>query len=125
MALNVEQLTKEGVCEFAVGGRLDGTTARQLENALRPALSNENTKSIVLRMGDLDFISSAGIRVLIETQNVVSARGGTVLLVDLQPQILKVLEIIKALPGISVFRNAQEMDEYLTMIQRKIKSEES
>ena len=125
MALNVEQLTKQGAFEFAVGGRLDGTTARQLENALRPALSNKDTKSIVLRMGNLDFISSAGIRVLIETQNVVSARGGSVLLVDLQPQILKVMEIIKALPGISVFRNAEEMDEYLAMIQRKVKADEA
>jgi anti-sigma B factor antagonist len=124
MALTVEKLNKEGAWEFAVGGRLDGTTARQLENALRPALSSENTKSIVLRMGNLDFISSAGIRVLIETQNVVSARGGSVLLVDLQPQILKVLEIIKALPGITVFRNTEEMDEYLATIQRRVKSGE-
>jgi anti-sigma B factor antagonist len=124
MALTVEKLNKEGAWEFEVGGRLDGTTARQLEAALRPALSSQDAKSIVLRMSHLDFISSAGIRVLIETQNAVSARGGTVLLVDLQPQILKVLEIIKALPGISVFRNTEEMDEYLATIQRRIKSGE-
>ena len=123
MALTVERL-KEGAWEFAVGGRLDGTTVRQLEAALQPALSNTETKSIVLRMSELDFISSAGIRVLIETQNVLSTRGGRVLLLDLQPQILKVLEIIKALPGISVFRNIEEMDEYLATIQRRIKSGE-
>ena len=123
MALTVEKL-KEGDCEYAVGGRLDGTTARQLEAALRPALSNPDTKSLVLRMTDLDFISSAGIRVLIETQNTLSSRGGSVLLVDLQPQIAKVLEIIKALPGISVFRNIEEMDEYLATIQKRVKSGE-
>lgn len=123
MALTVEKL-KEGDWEYAVGGRLDGTTARQLEAALRPALSNPDTKSLVLRMTDLDFISSAGIRVLIETQNTLSSRGGRVLLVDLQPQIAKVLEIIKALPGISVFRNIEEMDEYLATIQKRVKSGE-
>ena len=123
MALTVEKL-KEGDCEYAVGGRLDGTTARQLEAALRPALSNPDTKSLVLRMTDLDFISSAGIRVLIETQNTLSSRGGSVLLVDLQPQIAKVLEIIKALPGITVFRNIEEMDEYLATIQKRVKSGE-
>jgi anti-sigma B factor antagonist len=124
MALTVEQInTKEGDWEFTVGGRLDGATVRQLETALRPALSSD-TKSIILRMNELDFISSAGIRVLIEAQNTISARGGRVLLVDLQPQILKVLEIIKALPGIRVFRNVEEMDEYLATIQRRIKSGE-
>ena len=123
MALTIEKL-KQGPWEFSIGGRLDGTTARQLETALRPALSNPDTKSIILRMGDLDFISSAGIRVLIEAQNDLSSRGGSVLLVDLQPQIVKVLEIIKALPGITVFRNTEEMDEYLATIQRRIKSGE-
>jgi hypothetical protein len=61
---------------------------------------------------------------LIETQRTLSANKGTVLLVNLQPQILKVLEIIKALPGITVFRNVQEMDDYLAAIQRKVKSGE-
>lgn len=124
MPLTVAKLhEKESVTEFSVDGRLDGATAGKLESALRPALSNNETKTIILRASGLDFISSAGIRVLIEAQNAVSARGGKVLLVDLQPQILKVLEIIKALPGISLFKNIQEMDDYLATIQRKIKSE--
>ena len=124
MPLKIEKLTsREAIQSFSLGGRLDNKTARELEKALQPALQ-ANPKSIVLRMNELEFISSAGIRVLIETQNTLSAKGGTVLLVDMQPQIQKVLEIIKALPGISVFRNVQEMDDYLETIQRKVKSGE-
>ena len=125
MPLKIEKLEtgKADVQSFALEGRLDNTTSRELERALQPALQ-ANPKSIILRMRGLDFISSAGIRVLIETQHNMSAKGGTVLLVDMQPQIQKVLEIIKALPGISVFRNVQELDDYLAMIQRKIKSGE-
>ena len=74
-------------------------------------------------MAELDFISSAGVRVLIEAQKALSPHQGTVLLVDLQPQIQKVLEIIKALPGITVFRNVQELDDYLALMQRKVKEE--
>ena len=125
MPLTIEPVSNEGgVAEFSVSGRLDGSTSSRLETALRPVLENENTRTIVLRMTGLDFISSSGIRVLIEAQNAVSARGGRVLLVDLQPQIQKVLEISKALPGISVFRNADEMDEYLATIQRRIREGE-
>ncbi len=125
MALKVEPLptSEQNVFKFSLEGRLDGNTSNELEAALRPALSAV-PKSIVLNMHGLDFISSAGIRVLIETQNKLSGNGGKLLMVDLQPQIMKVMEIIKALPGITVFRNIQEMDDYLAMIQRKAKAEE-
>jgi anti-sigma B factor antagonist len=40
----------------------------------------------------------------------------------LQPQIREVFEIVKALPGVSVFASVAEFDEYLTARQRKILS---
>lgn len=125
MALRIQNLSQpeSGIHKISVEGKLDGTTTPELESTLRPILG-QNPKSLILDMAGLDFISSAGIRVLIETQKTLSANKGTVLLVNLQPQILKVLEIIKALPGITVFRNVQEMDDYLAAIQRKVKSGE-
>jgi anti-sigma B factor antagonist len=125
MPLKIQNLPQPevGNFQYSLEGRLDNNTAGELESALRPVLT-QNPKSLVLNMAGLDFISSAGIRVLIETQKALSSNNGSVLLVNLQPQIMKVLEIIKALPGISVFRNVQEMDDYLEMMQRKVKSGE-
>jgi len=122
MPLKIQNLSQPeaGIYKFSLEGRLDGTTAGELESSLRPVLT-ENPKSLILNMAGLDFVSSAGIKVLIETQKTLSANKGSVLLVNLQPQIMKVLEIIKALPGITVFRNVQEMDDYLAAIQRKVK----
>ena len=51
-------------------------------------------------------------------------RGGKFLLVNLQPQIKKVFEIIKALDGMNVFKNQEEMDDYLTAMQNKVKDGE-
>ena len=48
-------------------------------------------------------------------------RGGKFLLVNLQPQIKKVFEIIKALDGMNVFKDQEEMDDYLTAMQNKVK----
>jgi len=122
MPLKIQNLSQPeaGIYKFSLEGRLDGTTSGELESSLRPVLT-QNPKSLILNMAGLDFISSAGIKVLIETQKMLSANKGSVLLVNLQPQIMKVLEIIKALPGITVFRNVQEMDDYLAAIQRKVK----
>ena len=38
----------------------------------------------------------------------------------LQPQIQKVLDIVKALPAVPIFKNEQEMDDYLDAMQQKV-----
>jgi anti-sigma B factor antagonist len=125
MALKIRQLshgTVSDIYRIALEGRLDGTTSPELEQVLKPIL-NSNPKVVIFELAKLDFISSAGIRVLIETQKGLSAKNGSVLLTEMQPQIQKVLEIIKALPGIAVFRNTAEMDQYLALMQEKYKKE--
>ena len=125
MALKIRQLSHGTVSEtsrIALEGRLDGSTSPELEQVLKPILDS-NPKVVIFELAKLDFISSAGIRVLIETQKSLSARNGSVILTEMQPQIQKVLEIIKALPGIAVFRNTDEMDQYLALMQEKYKKE--
>ena len=50
--------------------------------------------------------------------------GGKFLLVNLQPQIKKVFEIIKALDGMNVFKDQDEMDDYLAAMQNRVKEGE-
>ena len=122
MALKIRELSPgaSGTFRIALEGRLDGSTSPELEAFMQPILST-NPKVIVFDLAKLDFISSTGIRILIETQKNLSARNGSVVLSEMQPQIQKVLEIIKALPGIAVFRNVEEMDQYLALMQEKYK----
>jgi anti-anti-sigma regulatory factor len=47
------------------------------------------------------------------------ARNGSLLLVNVQPQVQKVFDIVKALPSQSVFKSVAELDEYLDYMQRK------
>ena len=49
------------------------------------------------------------------------ANGGRLFMVNLQPQIKKVFEIIKALDGMNVFKDQAEMDDYLAVMQEKVK----
>jgi anti-anti-sigma factor len=50
-----------------VSGRIDSATAPQLAGVLDD-FTDEGQHNLVLDMGDVDFISSAGLRVLINTQ---------------------------------------------------------
>ncbi|HRY42592.1 MAG TPA: STAS domain-containing protein [Thermoanaerobaculia bacterium] len=100
-----------------LAGSLDGTTAPRLEEALKPLLGA--VRHVVFDLADLKFISSAGIRVLLAARKELKARDGSFAMHRLQPQIVKVFEIIGALPGFDIFTSEKELDDYLAAMQRK------
>ena len=70
--------TKDGTrMTVALEGRLDTTTAPQLEAELKGAL--DGVKELVLDFEKLEYISSAGLRVLLATQKVMNQQGSMVL----------------------------------------------
>ena len=55
-------------------GRLDTTTAPQLEQELKASL--DGVTELILDFDKLDYISSAGLRVLLSTQKAMNKQGG-------------------------------------------------
>ncbi len=106
-----------GVVTIQLAGSLDTATAPDLERQL-VALLTGPVKNIVFDLAQLKFLSSAGIRVFSTTRKTLQAGGGQTSFVNLQPQIEVVFEVIKALPGIAVFKDVAELDRYLAMLQR-------
>lgn len=106
---------------IALEGSLDTATSPELETTLDKLLAGPAPiKFVAFDLGGLQFISSAGIRVFMKARKSLSDRGGALALNNLQPQIVKVLEIVKSLPGVSIFKDEREMDAYLAEMQRKI-----
>ena len=58
----------------AVEGRLDTTTAPQLEKELKESLPG--ARELTLDFTKLEYISSAGLRVLLTAHKTMSAKGG-------------------------------------------------
>jgi len=104
----------------SVGGSLDTATAPQLEKVLGPVLEGAETKLVIFDLADLEFLSSAGIRVLLSARKNLKAREGIFAMRNVQPQIAKVFEVIQALPGFAIFKDEAEMDAYLADLQRKV-----
>ena len=107
------------VLKVHVGGSLDTLTApdfeQQLEGRLRAGL-----QMLVLDMKELEYISSAGLRSVFKASKSVKQLGAKIGVANRQPQIVKVFEIVKALPDMNVFRSTQEMDDYLTDMQNQV-----
>lgn len=120
MALMVAVRQKAlGVYVVAPSGSLDSQTYDLLEARLGPILA-ESPQLMVMDLAELDYLSSAGIRVILKTQKALKAGGGRLVFLNLQPQIRKVFEIINALPNMKVFKDFKEMDAYLDAMQKAV-----
>ena len=63
--------------EMFIKGRLDTTTSPELELKLKDALTD--IKSLVIDIKDLEYVSSAGLRVLLQAQKVMNKQGSMVI----------------------------------------------
>lgn len=106
-----------GAVTVKLTGSLDTVTAPELERQLASVLGGP-VKDIVFDLAQLKFISSAGLRVFSTTRKTLKERGGQASFIHMQPQIQEVFEIIKALPGVAIFKDAAELDRYLAVRQR-------
>lgn len=71
--LNITKNTNETGLTVALTGRLDTTTAPELEKELKASLDGVTT--LVIDMTALDYISSAGLRVLLSAQKTMNKQG--------------------------------------------------
>ncbi len=71
--LNIKKSIENGEAVFALEGRLDTITAPELEREFRESL--EGVKMLTLDFGGLDYISSAGLRVLLSAQKLMTKQG--------------------------------------------------
>ncbi len=62
---------------IALGGRLDTTTSPELEGELKTAL--DGVTDLVFDLSELEYISSAGLRVLLSAQKVMNKQGSMVI----------------------------------------------
>lgn len=72
-----------------ISGEIDGKTAPQAQSELLPAIGESG--KIVLDMGGVTYLSSAGLRMLLLLYRSAAAKGGKVALVGLSEEITDVM----------------------------------
>ena len=75
---------------IALEGRLDTNTSKLLEKELR--LSIDDITSLIMDLSELEYISSAGLRVLINAQKVMKRQGNMVVR-NANEEVMEVFEI--------------------------------
>ena len=72
--MTIEKKMNGNALEIAVEGRLDTMTAPELEAELNKSLDGAET--LTMDFSKLEYISSAGLRVLLSAHKAMSAKGG-------------------------------------------------
>ena len=72
--MNITKKTEGSTLIIALEGRLDTMTAPELEAELKASM--DSADKLVLDFTALDYISSAGLRVLLSAHKAMSAKGG-------------------------------------------------
>ncbi len=98
--MNIEKAFNDKDLTVAVEGRIDTLTSEQLETCLNDEIGN--ISSLTLDFTDLEYISSAGLRVLIATQKKLKGE-------DVPMKITNVNEIITEIFRMSGFDKILEI----------------
>ncbi|MCI2055606.1 MAG: STAS domain-containing protein [Oscillibacter sp.] len=75
--MTINKTTNAAELTVALAGRLDTSTAPQLEAELKTSLNG--VTSLVMDFTELEYISSAGLRVLLSAQKVMNKQGKMVI----------------------------------------------
>lgn len=115
LSVNVNE-KREGFFVLQPIGSINTITSLILQNEVEQIYESK-PEIIMFDMKQISYINSQGLRVILKVQRAMKPRGGRVVLINLQPHIKEVFDIINALPAQRIFVNREELDNYLDAMQ--------
>ena len=89
--MDIAKTNDKNKTTFTLSGRLDTTTAPQLQEVLIPEF--DTSEDITLDFSGLAYVSSAGLRVLLMGEKTAKAKEGKLTLVNVSDEIKEVFEM--------------------------------
>lgn len=90
--MEISQTPQDGFTTVHLNGRLDAATCAEVERALA-AVFDAGSKGLVIDFTKLNYISSAGLRVLLSTAKKAKSSGGKLALFGLGEEVRQIFEI--------------------------------
>lgn len=105
--MEIKQEKKGEVVIIGLVGRLDANTAGQLEKKILP-LIDEGEKKLLIDFSELEYISSAGLRLLLLTAKKLKNIKGKIVLCSMKEYIKEIFEIAGFTPIFTIRENQDE-----------------
>ncbi len=105
--MNIETRELKHVSVVKITGRVDSATAPEMEQTLQD-LINTDRNQMVLDLQDTEYMSSAGLRVMVTTLKAAKKNGGDLKLAQLSPRVKEVLDLAGLTPVFNVHADLVE-----------------
>ncbi len=89
--ISITKNTTGETMELKLSGRLDTTTAPQLEAEVR--VLPETLSELIMDFTVLEYLSSAGLRVILAAQKIMNARNGKMEIRNVNETIMEIFEV--------------------------------
>lgn len=95
--MEIERQLRDGLALFAPAGRIDTTTSPLLDDELKRVVDG-GARDLVVDFGRVDYISSAGLRVLLVLAKRLRSERGRLVLCGLNGPVWQVFDLAGFLP---------------------------
>ncbi|MDR2781638.1 MAG: STAS domain-containing protein [Holosporaceae bacterium] len=89
--MEIKTSTQDGVTIVTPVGRVDTSTAKAFEDGVMGAIDSNN--KIAIRFNEIDYISSAGLRVVLMAGKKLTASKGVLVIIDIPDKILSIFKM--------------------------------
>ncbi|MBQ9057908.1 MAG: STAS domain-containing protein [Atopobiaceae bacterium] len=89
--MEIKTVVEQTKATFEVIGKLNVQTAPELEAAIEAA--PEDVSDIAIDLTEVDYVSSAGLRVFVAAGKLAARRGGSFVLMHPRDDVMEVLEM--------------------------------
>ena len=103
---------KKGLFRVAPHGDIDSDNYTDFRKQMNPVLKT-TCKGLLLDLKNVGYISSSGLGVIFSMKKFMVENGGELVICNLQPQIVRLFDIIHALPKESLFGTTEEAERHL------------
>jgi len=110
--MEINTQTADEVVTFTVSGRLDAATSVEADKQFGEVIAAGNVK-LLFDLSKLEYISSAGLRVLLVVAKKIQQKGGMIALAALTPNVKEVFEISGFSAIFKIFPGDPEALEFL------------
>lgn len=120
LELSVYRKEDENVVIIKMKGQLDTETHTQLLDKAKQLITKSVT-GMILDLEGLEYVSSMGISAILMIRKMFEEKNASFVMVNMPVQIVKVFEIVQALPDVRIFESMEEADRYFMEIQQRAK----
>ena len=90
--MQIQQINRDGIAIVSPKGRIDSTTSGSLEDAIRQVVDG-GARNLVVDLGGVDYISSAGLRVFLVLAKRMRDLNGRLVLSSMTEPVRQVFQL--------------------------------